>query len=145
VGAPLRGGSPYLFSSLLALWIMDTSHETWFERLMQEATEAGEFDDLPGAGKPIDDLSRAYDPAWWAKAWIAREAVTEAAGELSWRVRRDLPKILAGTDESVMAESLRELNQEIESVNARLAEPDHLPFLDIAQLIAGRSSRQRDS
>jgi len=37
------------------------------ERQIHEAMEWGEFDDLPGAGRPIPDLGAGYDPAWWAK------------------------------------------------------------------------------
>lgn len=39
--------------------------------------EAGEFDDLPGSGKPIPDLDRPYDPEWWAKKLIERERLRD--------------------------------------------------------------------
>lgn len=39
--------------------------------------EAGEFDDLPGAGKPIPDLDRPYDPEWWARKLIERERLRD--------------------------------------------------------------------
>jgi hypothetical protein len=34
---------------------------TWVERQIRAATERGEFDNLPGAGKPIDDLDEPHD------------------------------------------------------------------------------------
>ena len=45
-------------------------YESWIDRQIREAMERGEFDDLPGAGRPLhlDD-----DPDWWVKAKIARE------------------------------------------------------------------------
>jgi DnaJ homologue, subfamily C, member 28, conserved domain len=44
--------------------------ESWVERQIREAMERGEFDDLPGAGKPLE---LSDDPDWWIKSKIARE------------------------------------------------------------------------
>lgn len=46
--------------------------ESWIDRQIREAIERGEFDNLPGAGKPLhlDD-----DPDWWLKAKLASEDV----------------------------------------------------------------------
>lgn len=49
-------------------------YETWVERQIREATERGEFDDLPGAGKPLD-LGDPDDPEWWTKRLMAREGL----------------------------------------------------------------------
>ena len=38
--------------------------------------ERGEFDDLPGAGKPIQDLGAEHDPDWWVKKLVERERIT---------------------------------------------------------------------
>jgi hypothetical protein len=38
--------------------------------------ERGEFDDLPGAGKPIRDLGSTHDPDWWVKRLVERERIT---------------------------------------------------------------------
>jgi len=43
------------------------------ERRIEAAIERGEFDDLPGAGKPLESLDRPYDPNWWVRRWIERE------------------------------------------------------------------------
>ena len=37
--------------------------------------ERGEFDDLPGAGKPIADLGEHHDPDWWIKKLVERENI----------------------------------------------------------------------
>jgi hypothetical protein len=50
-----------------------TVHETWIDRQIREATERGEFDNLPGAGKPIKGLDGRRDDDWWAKSLIERE------------------------------------------------------------------------
>jgi hypothetical protein len=47
--------------------------ETWVERQIREAIERGEFDDLPGAGKPIPDLDEPHDELWWVKGKLRRE------------------------------------------------------------------------
>ncbi|MFP3880762.1 MAG: DUF1992 domain-containing protein [Actinomycetota bacterium] len=42
------------------------------ERLIQEAMEAGEFDDLPGTGKPIPGAGTVDDELWWVRSWLQR-------------------------------------------------------------------------
>ena len=34
---------------------------------IREAQERGEFDNLPGAGKPLTDLGDTDDPMWWVR------------------------------------------------------------------------------
>jgi len=121
------------------------THETWFEKLMREAAEAGEFDDLPGAGEPIADLARPYDPEWWARRWMHREFVAEEAREVAARVRRNVPRILAGTDEAAMRRALNDLNAAVGTANERLRVEDRLPSLDVEAMIRNRASRRRDS
>ena len=48
--------------------------EGWVERQIREATERGEFDDLPGAGRPLPGLDNR-DPDWWVKGMMAREGL----------------------------------------------------------------------
>lgn len=43
---------------------------------MREAVARGDFDDLPGYGKPIEGLGEEHDPDWWVKKLIEREQVT---------------------------------------------------------------------
>jgi hypothetical protein len=57
---------------------MEPRHETYAERRIREAIEAGEFDDLPGAGEPIADVDGSYDPTWWVRKWVEREGITPA-------------------------------------------------------------------
>ena len=47
------------------------------ENRIREAMENGEFDDLPGLGKPIPGIDEPYDPDWWVKQWFRRERLTQ--------------------------------------------------------------------
>lgn len=48
----------------------------WVDVQIRAAIERGEFDDLPGAGKPIPGLDAPHDPDWWLKSLIERERIT---------------------------------------------------------------------
>jgi hypothetical protein len=45
------------------------------EKLIHAAQERGEFENLPGAGKPIPGLDEPYDEHWWVRKWMAREGL----------------------------------------------------------------------
>jgi hypothetical protein len=49
--------------------------QTWVDLQVRQAMERGDFDDLPGAGKPIADLGEHHDPNWWIKKLVERENV----------------------------------------------------------------------
>ncbi|WP_353950914.1 DUF1992 domain-containing protein [Knoellia sp. S7-12] len=51
-----------------------TFQESWVEKQIREAQERGEFDNLPGAGKPLKGLDDP-DPDWWVKKMMAREGL----------------------------------------------------------------------
>jgi hypothetical protein len=48
---------------------------TWVDLQVQQAIARGDFDDLPGAGKPIKDLGDQHDPDWWVKQLVERENI----------------------------------------------------------------------
>ena len=48
----------------------------WVDMQIQQAIARGEFDDLPGAGKPIKGIDRPHDPDWWVKQLIERERIS---------------------------------------------------------------------
>lgn len=90
----------------------------WVELQVQQAMRRGEFDNLPGTGKPIPDLDAPHDPDWWLKQLIERERITGV-----------LPPALAlRTEDARMDETLdRETTPEgvrrvIEDFNARIVE-----------------------
>ncbi|MGC9665964.1 DUF1992 domain-containing protein [Planosporangium sp. 12N6] len=55
---------------------MTSWYESLIDRQIREAQERGEFDNLPGAGKPLPDRGDEYDPDWWIKDLVRRENVT---------------------------------------------------------------------
>lgn len=48
----------------------------YVETAIQQAIRRGEFDDLPGAGKPIPGLGERHDPDWWIRRKIETERLT---------------------------------------------------------------------
>ena len=46
------------------------------ETAIQQAMRRGDFDDLPGVGKPIPGLGESHDPDWWIRRKIEREQLT---------------------------------------------------------------------
>ena len=48
----------------------------YIETSIQQAIRRGEFDDLPGAGKPLEGLGEHHDPDWWIRRKIERENLT---------------------------------------------------------------------
>ncbi|MFG1780204.1 DUF1992 domain-containing protein [Micromonospora sp. NPDC049051] len=49
------------------------SWEATVEARIRAAQEQGEFDNLPGAGKPIPGRGEPYDESWWIKSFLERE------------------------------------------------------------------------
>jgi hypothetical protein len=49
--------------------------QTWVDVQIRQAMERGEFENLPGAGKPIEGLGTQHDPDWWLKKLVERERI----------------------------------------------------------------------
>ena len=88
----------------------------WVDLQVQRAIERGEFDNLPGTGKPIEDLGTTHDPDWWLKRFIERERITGVLPPaLSLRVED------ARMDSVLDAEtSERRVREILEDFNARV-------------------------
>ncbi|MEV4657350.1 DUF1992 domain-containing protein [Micromonospora sp. NPDC049301] len=54
---------------------MTEAWEAAVEGQIQGAVQRGEFDDLPGMGKPIPGRGMPYDESWWIKSFLEREAL----------------------------------------------------------------------
>ena len=48
----------------------------WVDMQVRRAIDRGDFDNLPGAGKPLRGLGATHDPDWWVKSLIEREKIT---------------------------------------------------------------------
>jgi Domain of unknown function (DUF1992) len=90
---------------------------TWVERQIREATERGEFDNLPGAGKPIPDLDKPHDELWWVRQKLRRE-------DLAWlppafAVRKEAEEAL---EAAAAAGSEDEVRRIVADINAKIVE-----------------------
>ncbi|MFG1843036.1 DUF1992 domain-containing protein [Micromonospora sp. NPDC049175] len=54
---------------------MTEAWEAAVEAQIRGAVQRGEFDDLPGMGKPIPGRGAPYDESWWIKSFLEREAL----------------------------------------------------------------------
>lgn len=48
----------------------------YVETVIDQAIRRGDFDDLPGAGKPLTGLREVHDPDWWIRRKIEREQLS---------------------------------------------------------------------
>ena len=90
--------------------------ESWVERQIREATERGEFDNLPGAGRPIPGLTGRDDEDWWVKGFLEREKISPPLPTtLALRKQvRELPELLVDVrDEAAGREIVTDLNDRI--------------------------------
>ena len=89
------------------------------EQQIAEAIEAGEFDDLAGAGKPIDALDRPYDELWWVRDKLRRERLSSLppALELKRWVEERLDRLLRSSSEAHVRREVAELNDNIRAAN----------------------------
>jgi hypothetical protein len=98
--------------------------ESVVERQIREAQERGEFDDLPGSGRPLRSAG-SYDPDWWARQYVKRERLRDQADDLRRTIRSEAPRLLAAGD----AEARRridEINAEVERLNEMLPGTDRI-------------------
>ena len=92
--------------------------ETWIDRQIREAQERGSFDNLPGAGKPIEGLGQRQDDDWWAKGLMERENI-EAVLPGSLLLRREREGIAETVAEARNEKAVREI---VADLNARIVE-----------------------
>ncbi|PPH80107.1 DUF1992 domain-containing protein [Rathayibacter sp. AY1D9] len=81
------------------------------ETAIQLAIRRGDFDDLPGSGKPLPDLGAAHDSDWWIRRKIERENLT-GIGPAAFLLR---------AEDRALDERLDRLHRE-EEVRAELAD-----------------------
>lgn len=87
----------------------------WVEIQVQQAMRRGEFDNLPGTGKPIPDLDAPHDPDWWLKRLIEREHISVLPPALALRTEH------ARMDETLDRETTPDgVRRVVEDFNARI-------------------------
>lgn len=128
----------------------DMTFESWVDKQVREATERGEFDDLPGAGQPLPGLHKPHDEMWWIKQKMRDEELSgEAFLPPPLRLRKEAER---------MPETVRELATEREvrdtvaEFNRRVADFLRAPSgpsvrvhkLDVEQIIQQWHAPRRD-
>ena len=91
------------------------SFDHWIESQIRVAQESGEFDDLPGRGRPIVRQGERYDPDWWAKSWLQREKLSMLPPSIA--IRREVEKTL---ESLAPLRSEREVRRRLAAVNAKI-------------------------
>ena len=72
--------------------------ESWVDKQIRDADARGEFDRLPGAGKPLpSDVESTYDELWWVKRKMAREGLSVLPPTLALRKEAE-DALLAAVD-----------------------------------------------
>ncbi len=90
---------------------------SWVDLQVRQAMERGEFDDLPGQGKPIEDLGVEHDPDWWVKKLVERENIALLPPAIA--LRKEDAELEAKLD-AITVE--REVRRELEDFNRRVVE-----------------------
>ena len=80
--------------------------------------ERGEFDDLPGKGKPLGDLGSPDDRDWWLKKLIERERITGVL-PAALQLRKDDAELDSELDREATEKQVR---QQVEDFNRRIVE-----------------------
>jgi hypothetical protein len=99
------------------------------EAQIRAAQERGDFDNLPGAGKPLE-LPAVYDPDWWVKSYVRREGIDTSA--------LVHPTIALRREADTFPESLVELTRE-EQVRAVLEDFNQRVVAEWRRPVAGPS------
>jgi hypothetical protein len=105
--------------------------ETWIDRQIREATERGEFHDLPGAGAPLAGLGKPYDEMWWVKRKLRSENLSYLPPSLA--LRKEAHEVVEGV---ARANSEEEVRERISAINQKIRDAIRMgirgPSLDLA-------------
>jgi hypothetical protein len=98
----------------------DVSFESWIDRQIREATERGEFDNLPGAGQPLRGLDGPVEELWWLKEHLRREGLdTDALLPTPLLLRKEVGELQETVKGLRSEDEVREL---VANLNRRIAE-----------------------
>jgi hypothetical protein len=118
---------------------------TWVERQIREATERGEFDNLPGAGRPIEDLDKPHDELWWVKQKLRRENLSYLPPTIALRKEAEEALLAASRagSEGQVRRIVADINGKIQEGNRKAASgpPLNLMPFDVERVV--RDWRER--
>ncbi|MFI6146930.1 DUF1992 domain-containing protein [Streptomyces sp. NPDC051109] len=106
--------------------------ESWVDRQIREAAERGEFEQLPGYGKPLASIDAPYDEQWWIKDKMHREGFAALPPALALRKEAEdaLEAVHAARSERQVRSILTGIN---EKIRAALRRPPPGPPLHLAE------------
>jgi hypothetical protein len=117
--------------------------ETWesfADRLIRDAYDAGEFAALPGFGQPIPGIDGPDDELWWIKDKLRREQLSllPPALQILLDVERALGRIWKLGHESAVRREVAAINDKIRQANfAAVSGPPSTQMpLDIEDIVA---------
>jgi hypothetical protein len=84
------------------------SRAQFVEIAIQQAQRRGDFENLPGAGKPLPNLRDTTDPDWWFRRKIERERIT-GLGPPALTLRTEDRDLDARLDATSTVDAVREL------------------------------------
>jgi Domain of unknown function (DUF1992) len=95
-------------------------HESVVDKQIRLAQERGDFDNLPGKGKPLAGIGDPHDELWWVKGYLRREGLTsEMLLPPSIQLRKELDRL----PETLRAlPSEKEVRDAVAELNLRIAE-----------------------
>ncbi|MFE8017723.1 DUF1992 domain-containing protein [Streptomyces antibioticus] len=97
--------------------------ESWVDKQIRDAERRGEFDRLPGAGRPLPPgTDTTYDELWWIKRKMAREGLSVLPPTLA--LRKEAEDALAA---AFAAPTERIVRKIITDVNVKLREMMYKP------------------
>jgi hypothetical protein len=109
------------------------------EERIRAAQEAGEFDNLPGFGKPIPGIDEPHDELWWVKDKLKREQIASLPPALALRldVEKTLQAIPALPGEREVRQAVADLNERIRKASfAAWGPPIDVMPLDVEEVVA---------
>jgi hypothetical protein len=127
---------------------MGSGYESPIDRQLREAQERGEFDNLPGTGKPLRDAGREYQEDWWITAWLRREGEGASMLPPTLQLRReaeDLEKLVdRRSSEVAVRELVAAVNEQIRKARVGLLDgpPALLPPFDPDAVVRGWRERR---
>lgn len=95
---------------------MTTWYESAVDRQIRQAQESGQFDDLPGLGKPLPGHNQDYDEDWWLKDLVRREDITGVLPE-SLALRREAEDLIERISKKSSEHAVR---RTVDELNARI-------------------------
>lgn len=94
-----------------------TSFESWVDQQIREAQDRGEFDNLPGAGKPLTDLDTPYHELWVKRQLERDDLPTDALLPPSLLLRKEIERLPEAVrelpEEEQVRDAVRRLNERI--------------------------------